>query len=361
MIPKAAILLVIVLAMTLVPASQTDATSDFRVSYESIPQDELGELLGEGYLDSMNRYVLETVGINVSGDDHPEIESEASNISFGLDLNSDDITAKDAAKKQMETKYTYYLEYDLSVTITPDGSGYDAFDESVTGNAFPFEEYSSDDTGKITGHVRLKIDVDTRETATKQQYADVYAINSSTMIRTTAGLVDLKASFVHNGLSSNTIINGKWDVRSVTVSDFIYPDEDEGIRPGDEVYCRWSSREDSADVSVRFQSERGNHEYIRDIGDCSSGTSHGAVPDSFFQNASETAVIDSYKDSISGPLKEFSRGELSSEYMRDDGLDPYAAPELVQIGLWQPVMSLIAAAVFILIAISKMHEGMFRY
>ncbi|MBO4348007.1 MAG: hypothetical protein J5812_00330 [Candidatus Methanomethylophilaceae archaeon] len=362
MIPKAAILLVLAVALALVPASQADASSDFKVSYDSIPQEEMEELLGDGFLDMIHRYVLETVGINLSGDGCPETKATAANIRFSLEITSGDGTGSVSQKKQMETFYTYYLEYDLSMALEADGSGYDAFDEDVTDGTFPFMEYSSDDTGTIAGRIILKIDVDLRETATAQEYDPrIYAINSSTMIRTTYGFVDLLASFVHDGVVSNADIYGIWDTRSVTVSDFIYPDEDKGVKPGDEVYCRWSSREDSADVNIDFTADSGTYRYIRDIGECTSGTSHGAVPDSFFQNDSKKTTVDSYMDAVSKPFEKFSRGELAGEYMRDDGLDPYREPERIEEGMWQPAMSLIAAAIFIFIAVAKMHEGMFRY
>ncbi len=359
---RAAVLLVLVVALALVPASQADADSDFKVSYDSIPQDEMKGLLGDGFLDMTHRYVLETVGINLSGDGCPETEATASNIRFSLDITTDDGSETGIQKKQMETFYTYNLEYDLSMKLEADGSGYAAFDEEVTDGTFPFVEYSSDDTGTITGHITLKIDVDLRETASAQNYdPSVFAITSSTMIRTTFGFVDLHASFVHDKIVSYADIYGIWDTRSVTVSDFIYPDEDEGVKPGDEVYCRWSSREDSADVNIDFTAGHGTYRYIRDIGECTSGTSHGAVPDSFFQKDSTETTVDSYMDAVSRPLEEFSRGELAGEYMRDDGLDPYYEPERIEEGMWQPAMSLIAAAIFIFIAVAKMHEGVFRY
>jgi len=358
---KAALLVVIAMAAVLVPMGDADGSSDFKTSYESIPQEELEELLGDGYLDMVNRNVLDKAGIRTTGAGCPSIETDISGIRFGLDIDSDDSSSLEE-KKQMETLYTYYLEYDLKLTLRSNGAGYDAFDEEVTGDAFPFESYSEGDTGTISGHVSLSIDADMRETASGQEYdPEVFAINSSTIIRTSYGLIDLDVTFVHDSIPCYANILGGWSIRSVTVSDFIYPDEEDGIRPGDEVYCRWSSREDSADVSIRFTTGDKVYEYNRDIGDCYSGTSHGSVPDSFFQSPSKISTIDGYKDAVSYHLDELARGELSSEYMRDDGLDPYKAPERIEDGIWQHAMSLIAAAIFIVIAVTKMHEGVFRY
>jgi len=358
---KASLLVLLAIAVLLVPTGQADG-SDFKASYESIPQEELEELLGDGYLDRINREVLDRAGINTTGDGRPSIEASFTGIRFGMDLDSDDLNESQDDRKQMETLYSYYLEYDLDLRIKANGSGYDAFDEGITGDTFPFESYSKGDSGTISGHVSLIIEAEMRETSSRQEYdPSVYAIDSSTIIRTSYGVMDLNASFIHDLIPCAADVSGDWNIRSVTVSDFIYPGEENGIRPGDEVYCRWSSREDSADVSIRFSNESGTHEYNRDIGDCYSGTSHGSVPGSFFQSPSEITTIESYQDSVSYHLAEFARGELSNEYMRDDGLDPYKAPERIEDGIWQHAMSLIAAAIFIFIAVAKMHEGVFRY
>jgi len=361
MTPKVAVLLLVAIAVTLVPFSQVDGASDFEASYDSISEEDLEELLGAGYMENINRYVLETAGINASGDSCPLGDAETSDIRFGLEINGDGDSASDSDRKQMETSYSYYLEYDIMLSFKANSPGYDAFNERITGDAFRFESYSAGDTGTVSGHVRLTIDVDMRETASWQAEQNVYAINSSTVIRTAYGAIDLEASFHHEMALHKAEIDGRWDTRSVTVSDFIYPDEENGIEPGDEVYCRWSSREDSADVSIRFQTDRGTFDHFRDVGECTSGTSHGAVPDSFFQNVSEIDEVGGYPDSVSGALKEFARGELAGEYMRDDGLDPFEEPERIEEGVWQHVMSLLAAAVFIVMAVSKMHEGLFRY
>ncbi len=361
MTPKAAVLVLVVLAVALVPFSQSDGASDFKASYDSITEEELDELLGAGYMGSINRYVLETAGINASGSGCPLGNAETGDIRFGLQIDGDRDSVSDSDRKQMETSYAYYLEYDMVLSFKANSSGYDAFNEEITGDAFRFESYSANDSGTISGHVRLTIDVDMRETASRQADGNVYAINSSTVIRTSCGVIDLEASFQHEYTPCRAEIDGRWDTRSVTVSDFIYPDEENGIEPGDEVYCRWSSREDSADVSIRFQTDGGTFDHVRDIGECTSGTSHGAVPDSFFQNVSEVAEVEDYPDSVSAALKEFARGELAGEYMRDDGLDPFKEPERIEEGIWQPAMSLIAAAIFVVMAVAKMHEGVFRY
>ena len=356
------VLLLAVVLLAIVPTDQADGASDLRTSFDSIPQDELDELLGERYLDTISRYVLESVGINATGRGCPIKDISATDIRFGLDMSSGDDRGSGDAKKQMESAYSYYIEYDLLTSFSSATKGYDAFDERITGGAFDFTTFSPEDVGTIRGHVRLNIESDMRETATRQPYdSNVYAIDSSTMTRTTFGLAELSVTFAHGQRTHHADIVAEWDVRSVTVSDFIYPHEGSGIRPGDEFFCRWSSREDSADVSVRLDTDHGVFYYNRDIGDCTSGTSHGTVPDSLFQVSSATEEVGGIADSVSGPLKEFSRGELSGEYMRDDGVEPYAGPRLVEEGPWQPVMSLIAALVFVLIAISLMHEGRFRH
>ncbi len=361
MSPWTVALIVAVAAMALVPMGSVCASDDFEVSYDGISQDELRELLGIDLVDAVGRIVLESAGVNASGEGCPIERISAEGIRFGLvmDLGSD--SGSDSPRKQMETRYTYYLELDLDTRFKAEAGGYDAFDEDVTGDSFPFSAYLKGDSGSITGHVRLSADVDMRETVSRQPYdPDLYAISSSTVIRTTFCSVDLEVLVVHGMSPYDVGIRGGWDARSVAVFDFTYPEEGSGVRAGDEVHCRWTSREDSADVSLEFLVPQGPVLYTRDVGDCWSGISSGAVPGAFFHSSATVQEIGGYRDAVSGPLKEFVRGEMSAIFQRDDGLDPFREPELVREDGWVPAVSLICAAVFVALAILRVNDIRYR-
>ena len=356
------VLLVAVLSLAPSFADAADVPG-FRATYESLSQDELVSLLGESYVGMLSREVLETAGINASGEDSPIDVSKAvfSDADFGLDYASSSRDGIDGKSMGVSAHYSFYLDYSFSLECEIDADGADAFDEGVCGSVFGFEEYLDGDVIRIRGEVSIAADTDMRDTAVRQSYdRDVCAVDSTTLIGTFSCVFHMAAETVHGGIPGEVEIIGHKDVGVVTVVDYIYRSEPDNVRLGDEVFCIWTSREDAADVKVEFEG-LGSRTYVRDVGECESGTSHGAVSRLFFFDASKDGSIDDYSDAVSKGIGEFVRGETVYTRLSDDGLDPFREPIRETAGIWLPVASLVGAFAFIFIAIRCMHEGMFRY
>ena len=362
---KASICLSVALvAVLLLSPSAVDAADvpGFRATYEDLSQEELVSLLGETYVGMVSREVLETAGINASEDSPIDVSKTVfSDADYGLDYASSFRDGNDGKSMGVSAHYSFYLDYSFSLACVVGSGGFDAFDEDVCGGAFGFEEYLDGDVVRIRGEVSIAADTDMRDTVVRQSYdQDLCAVDSTTLIGTFSCVFHMAVETVHGGIPGEVEIVGHKDVGVVTVVDYIYRSEPDEVRIGDEVFCIWTSREDSADVKVEFEGLE-SRTYVRDVGDCESGTSHGAVSALFFFDASRDGRIDDYSDAVSKGIGEFVRGETVYTRLSDDGLDPFREPIREAAGIWIPVASLLGALAFIFIAIRCMHEGMFRY
>ena len=355
----------VLVAVLLLAPSSVDAADvpGFRATYEGLSQDEFVSLLGETYVGMVSREALETVGINASGEDSPIDVSRTvfSDADFGLDYVSSFRDGIDGKSVGVSAHYSFYLDYSFVLECVIDSDGFDAFDEDVCGGAFGFEEYSEGDIISIRGEVSIAAGTDMRDTVVRQSYdRDLCAVDSTTLIGAFSCVFHMTAETVHGGIPGEVEIIGHKDVGVVTVVDYIYRSEPEDVKLGDEVFCIWTSREDSADIRAEFEGLE-SRTYVRDVGECESGTSHGAVSRLFFFDASNDGNVDDYSDAVSKGIGEFVRGETVYTRLSDDGLDPFREPIMETAGIWLPVASLVGAFAFIFIAIRCMHEGMFRY
>ncbi len=363
---KLAIALTVLFAAFLLLSPVPDADADvpgFRATYEGMSQEELVSLLGDVYVGMLSLEVLEAAGLNVSGEDSPFDASQMrfSNTDFGLDYTSKLHEGADGRSMDVSAHYSFYLDFEFEMEAVADSDGCDAFDEEVCGEAFGFEEMSEGDSVRLKGTVGIVAEDDMRDTVIRQAYdRDVCAVDSTTLIGTFSCVFRIEAETVHEGVRGAVEIFGHKDVGAVTVVDYIYRSDSEDVTPGTEVFCIWTSREDSADVRIEFEGER-SHVYVRDVGDCESGVSHGAASGQFFYDASGIVAVDGYYDAVSGGISEFVRGETVHARLSDDGLDPFREPVRESAGLWTPAMSLIGAVILIFIAVRCMHDGRFRY
>ncbi|MBO4569170.1 MAG: hypothetical protein J5674_04320 [Candidatus Methanomethylophilaceae archaeon] len=243
--------------MLVVPVAQSDAdVPGFRATYEDLSQEELVSLLGDVYVEMASREVLETIGMNVSGEGSPFDVSRMiiSGTDFGLDYTSSLHEGVDGRSLNVSAHYSFYLDFDFELEAVAESDGYDAFDEGVCGLVFGFEELSEGDRIRMKGTVSIVAEDDMRDTAVRQSYdRDVCALDSTTLIGTFSCVFRIVVETVHEGVHGEVEAFGHKDVGAVTVVDYIYRADAEDVRPGAEVFCIWTSREDSADVRIEFE------------------------------------------------------------------------------------------------------------